>query len=98
MGGQRFRAGGCYRIRIGKDTADAGARRYRRPSYFNIWNWILPKLTPAERGGTRGSPKPEAQLLCEQVVGRACDVQATNWGRTGSLRRRWPKSSAYRLK
>ena len=32
------------------------------PSYFNIWNWILPKLTPAERGGTKGSPKPEAIL------------------------------------
>ena len=31
-------------------------------SYFNIWNWILPKLTPAERGGARGSPKPEAIL------------------------------------
>ena len=32
------------------------------PSYFNIWNWILPKLTPAERGGTKGSPKSEAIL------------------------------------
>ena len=32
------------------------------PSYFNIWNWILPKMTPAERGGTKGSPKPEAIL------------------------------------
>jgi len=32
-------------------------------SYFNIWNWILPKLTPAERGGARGSPKPEGAHL-----------------------------------
>lgn len=32
------------------------------PSYFNIWQWIQPKLTPAERGGKRGSPKPEAIL------------------------------------
>ncbi|MGH7320996.1 MAG: restriction endonuclease, partial [Candidatus Rokuibacteriota bacterium] len=32
------------------------------PGYFNIWRWILPKLTPAERGGARGSPKPEAIL------------------------------------
>src|SRR5262249_47005220 len=23
------------------------------PGYFNIWRWILPKLTPAERGGKR---------------------------------------------
>ena len=24
------------------------------PGYFNIWEWILPQLTPAERGGRRG--------------------------------------------
>ena len=30
------------------------------PGYFNIWRWILEKLTPAERGGTKGSAKPEA--------------------------------------
>ena len=32
------------------------------PGYFNIWRWILPRLTPAERGGRRGSVKPEAIL------------------------------------
>jgi type III restriction enzyme len=32
------------------------------PGYFNIWRWILPQLTPAERGGRKGSPKPEAIL------------------------------------
>ena len=32
------------------------------PGYFNIWRWILPKLTAAERGGTRANPKPEAIL------------------------------------
>ncbi len=32
------------------------------PGYFNIWRWILPKLTPDERGGKKGSPKPEAIL------------------------------------
>ena len=31
------------------------------PGYFNIWEWILPKLTAAERGGGR-NPKPEAVL------------------------------------
>jgi len=31
-------------------------------SYFNIWRWILTKLTPAERGAKRTSPKPEAIL------------------------------------
>lgn len=30
------------------------------PGYFNIWRWILPQLTPAERGGRRANPKPEA--------------------------------------
>jgi len=32
------------------------------PGYFNIWRWILPKLTPAERGGARGRPKAVAIL------------------------------------
>ncbi|HEY1934141.1 MAG TPA: hypothetical protein VGG99_19195 [Acetobacteraceae bacterium] len=32
------------------------------PAYFNIWAWILPRLTAAERGTKRGSPKPEAIL------------------------------------
>lgn len=37
------------------------------PGYFNIWRWILPRLTPAERGGTRGNPKPEAILKWAHV-------------------------------
>jgi type III restriction enzyme len=32
------------------------------PGYFNIWRWILPKLTAAERGGKKSNPKPEAIL------------------------------------
>jgi len=32
------------------------------PGYFNIWEWILPQLTTAERGARKGSPKPEAIL------------------------------------
>lgn len=32
------------------------------PGYFNIWRWILRRLTPAERGGRQRSPKPEAIL------------------------------------
>lgn len=32
------------------------------PGYFNIWRWIVGQLTPAERGGRKGSPKPEAIL------------------------------------
>ncbi len=32
------------------------------PGYFNIWRWILPRLTAAERGGRKGTVKPEAVL------------------------------------
>ena len=32
------------------------------PGYFNIWRWILGKLTASERGGKKSSPKPEAIL------------------------------------
>ena len=40
-----------------RDTTGASV-----PGYFNIWHWILPQLTPAERGGKKSSPKPEAIL------------------------------------
>ncbi|NLW50321.1 MAG: DEAD/DEAH box helicase family protein [Candidatus Brocadiaceae bacterium] len=33
-----------------------------RALYFNLWRYILGRLTPRERGGKRGSPKPEAIL------------------------------------
>ncbi|MBI3761101.1 MAG: DEAD/DEAH box helicase family protein [Chloroflexi bacterium] len=34
------------------------------PAYFNVWRWIMEpgRLTPAERGGSRADPKPEAVL------------------------------------
>lgn len=32
------------------------------PHYFHVWDWIMSQLTPAERGGKKGSPKPEAVL------------------------------------
>src|SRR5208337_86754 len=32
------------------------------PGYFNIWRYIMGKLTPAERGAAGGSPRPEAVL------------------------------------
>ncbi|HVL67060.1 MAG TPA: hypothetical protein VM364_07335 [Vicinamibacterales bacterium] len=32
------------------------------PGYFNIWRWIIPQLTSAERGGRKSGPKPEAIL------------------------------------
>ncbi len=32
------------------------------PHYFHVWDWIMTQLTAAERGGKKGSPKPEAVL------------------------------------
>jgi type III restriction enzyme len=32
------------------------------PGYFNIWRWIVERLTTAEKGGKRGAVKPEAVL------------------------------------
>lgn len=32
------------------------------PGYFNVWKWIVSQLTTPERGGRRGSVKPEAIL------------------------------------
>jgi len=36
-------------------------------AYFNIWRWIMGKLTGAERGGRRANPKPEAVLRHAEV-------------------------------
>ena len=37
------------------------------PSYFNIWQWILPQLTAAERGAGRANPSPAAILKWANV-------------------------------
>ena len=34
----------------------------QQAAYFNIWRWIMSKLTTAERGGKRANAKPEAVL------------------------------------
>jgi type III restriction enzyme len=57
-------------------------------SYFNIWNWILPKLTPAETGGARGSPKPEAILKFAHhpvaILGGLWEKGLEEWQNSGS--------------
>jgi len=30
--------------------------------WFNLWKWVMERLTPAERGARRANPKPEAVL------------------------------------
>ncbi len=53
------------------------------PGYFNIWHWILPKLTAAERGGRKGNPKPEAILKYADtpiaMLGSLWDEERRRW-------------------
>ena len=53
------------------------------PGYFNIWRWILPRLTPAERGGRRARVKPEAVLKYAHVplamLGGLWDALREEW-------------------
>ena len=57
------------------------------PGYFNIWRWILPKLTPAERGGKKGSPKPEAILKWAHtpiaMLGGLWEELRAEWAKAG---------------
>ena len=53
------------------------------PGYFNIWRYILEKLTPAEKGGKKGSPKPEAILKWANVP---ISMLAAYWD---ELRKEW---------
>src|SRR5580700_4757867 len=56
------------------------------PGYLNIWQWILDKkLTPAERGGKRGSPKPEAILKYAHhpiaMLGGLWEKETVDWAK-----------------
>jgi type III restriction enzyme len=55
------------------------------PGYFNIWHWILPQLTPAERGGKKASPKPEAILKYAHhpiaMLGGLWEKEREEWAR-----------------
>jgi type III restriction enzyme len=58
------------------------------PGYFNIWQWILPQLTPAERGGKRASPKPEAILKYAHhpiaMLGGLWEKTREEWSKNGN--------------
>lgn len=58
------------------------------PGYFNIWHWILPQLTPAERGGKRASPKPAAILKYAHhpiaMLGALWEEEITQWKKAGA--------------
>jgi type III restriction enzyme len=61
------------------------------PGYFNIWHWILPQLTPAERGGRRASPKPEAILKYAHhpiaMLGGLWETTRDEWTKQGVEKR-----------
>ncbi|HUF07977.1 MAG TPA: hypothetical protein VMO47_01570, partial [Rhodothermales bacterium] len=65
-----------------RDTSGAQSAQY-----FNIWQWILRQLTPAERGGKKGSPKPEAIL---KYAHHPIAILAGEWEQ---VRVEWEKSS-----
>jgi type III restriction enzyme len=58
-----------------------------RAAYFNIWQWIMKKLTARERGGRRASPKPEAILKWAnppiQLMGEDWDQTREEWAADG---------------
>ncbi|MEJ0036600.1 MAG: DEAD/DEAH box helicase family protein [Gammaproteobacteria bacterium] len=60
------------------------------PGYFNIWRWILPKLSAQERGGRKGIAKPEAILryACTPIAMLAAlwDEVREQWQRDGEPR------------
>ncbi len=61
------------------------------PGYFNIWKWVLRQLTSAERGGTKGSPKPEAVLKWAStpiaMLGGLWELLRREWERDHTDRR-----------
>jgi len=57
------------------------------PFYFNIWEWVLKQLTPAERGAKKRDPKPEAVL---KYVNIPITMMAQHWEQT---RKRWEAES-----
>ena len=61
------------------------------PSYFNVWDWILENLTPAEKGGRKGSPKPEAILKWAHepvaILGGLWEKEYDDWEKRGEERR-----------
>ena len=60
------------------------------PGYFNIWRWILPRLTATERGGKKGSPKPEAILKYAHtpiaMLGGLWEELRGDWEKEGEAR------------
>lgn len=61
-----------------------------RAAWFNLWRWIMGRLTARERGGRRANPKPEAVLKHAEipitVLGKLRDAMAGEWASAGESR------------
>jgi type III restriction enzyme len=57
-----------------------------RAAYFNIWRWIMTKLTPREKGGRRAIVNPQAVLkwanTAIQIIGDDWSETLEEWGTT----------------
>jgi len=62
-----------------------------RAAYFNIWQWIMKRLTARERGGRRASVKPEAVLKWAntpiQLLGEDWEKTREDWAGTSDEKR-----------
>jgi len=68
-------------------SSQSATQRARSPAYFNIWQWILPQLTSQERGGRKGTVKPEAILKYAdhpiKILGEQWQTELDKWQQTG---------------
>jgi type III restriction enzyme len=59
-------------------------------AYFNIWRWVMGKLTAAERGGRRANPKSEAVLKYAEhpirLLALAWEEERKRWAATDEER------------
>lgn len=60
-------------------------------AYFNIWRWIMSKLTTGERGGKRANPKVDAVLRYAEhpirLLALAWEEECKEWAKGDHLRR-----------
>jgi type III restriction enzyme len=59
-------------------------------AYFNIWQWIMSRLSSAERGGKRANPKPEAVLRYAEhpirLLATAWEEERADWAASDETR------------
>jgi type III restriction enzyme len=73
------------------ELAVADATGEQRAAYFNIWRWIMSRLTARERGGRRANANPEAVLKWAntpiQLVGGDWEKTRKEWASAGDEKR-----------